>query len=591
MNRHRGVLENSSSMASNNDTSGKNGGKPVVGETPKKPTALIDLKASEVDIRELKQEPAPGAAKAASTVAAAAAKAATGPGVSPSATATTSAAASHGASQRTAASSTGTGANRPSSGAMPPTTSAASGGGLRGAATHLVAGLAGGVLALLGADAVFPKSGAVHDGSVGTAAIEKRLRTLEQSTSARAVSPELALRLAAAEERLGQLDRTAQTINDQQAKLTGATEVLGARLADVPPPGSGADERLAKLEEILALLSTANAGDPQRGRIPQLATITSKLTDLEANLATQLGQLRKGVTAEVESRLSQSTEAALAARTGTQRLDRELAGVKTEAAQINTKLDGINTQSDRLARGLDDLRQQATALKTDVGTVREEMRQVARPADVTTALSPLSSKLSALEENVQGVVRGEDDRRANIERIVMALELGNLKRTIERGAPFASELTEVKRVAGPKSDLAALERFKDRGVPALGDLEREFRDLAFTMIEADRHPENAHWTDRLIASAKSVVRVRKVDQDADDQSAEARVARMEQALKSGRLPDVIGEAAKLSDKAKGAAKAWLAKVEGRAAVDRAIATVEQELKSSLGAQSQSGKKG
>ena len=57
-------------MASNNDTSGKGGAKPGP-DAQKKPSALIDLKPTEVDIKDPTQ-----AAKAATTVAAAAAKAA-----------------------------------------------------------------------------------------------------------------------------------------------------------------------------------------------------------------------------------------------------------------------------------------------------------------------------------------------------------------------------------------------------------------------------------------------------------------------------------------------------------------------------------
>jgi hypothetical protein len=192
---------------------------------------------------------------------------------------------------------------------------------------------------------------------------------------------------------------------------------------------------------------------------------------------------------------------------------------------------------------------------------------------------------------VQGVVRSEGDRRANVERIVTALELGNLKRTVDRGVPFAKELAEVRKVASAGVKLEALERHKDRGVPTVAELEREFRSVAFSIIDAEKQPADAHWTDRLIASAKSVVRVRKVDQGADDKSVEAVVARMETSLKGGRLGEVMAEAGKLPEQARAPAKAWLEKVEARSSVDQAITAIEQDLKASLGAQSQAGKKG
>ena len=612
-------------MASNNDNSGK-GVKPGP-DAQKKPSALIDLKPTEVDIKDPTE-----AAKAATTVAAAAAKAAGAPATGPASAATaatgTSAASSakageakspaastSGTTTGTAAGSTtatastaagssnsaktATGSGATAAGgdkSIPPVTPpvmppvarpAAASGGLRGAATHLVAGLAGGLFALLGADGLMQKSGTgTADQNVSSQAVEARLKSLE-AAAARPAASELVGRLATAEKRLADYESAAKTIEAQQEQLAGETKSLGEKLVAAPAGGADA-EKLAKLEETLSTLSAAALGDTSRGRIPQLAAIAGKLTDLESGMATQITQLRKAVTQEVDSRLSQSTDAANGARAGTQRLDRELASVKNDSEHIMQRVDGLKAQSDRLETAMAGLRDATTALKAEIG---REMQNVARAADVSTAISPLTSKLSALEQNVQGVVRNEDDRRQNVERIVTALELGNLKRTIERGVGFSSELAEVRRVAGPKIDLSVLERYRERGVPSLGELEREFKTGAFAIIDADSQPAEAHWTDKLIASAKSVVRIRKVEQGEDDRSVEGGVARMEQSLKAGRLADVVAEAGKLSAKARAPAKAWLEKVEGRAAVERAISAVEQELKASLGAQGQAGKKG
>lgn len=596
-------------MASNNDSAGK--GQPKPGpDASKKPTAVIDLKATEVDIKDPKSQTA-----AASSVAEAAARAAEGaktverkpgdaaPGTAPSGSGSAAkpddakpksgATAGAGGSAATAANASASAAGatsgaKPQPASMPPPKPAS--GGLRGAATHLVAGLAGGLLALIGADSLLPhlRPEASRAPGASTQVLEQRLKALESASPSRQVPADLAQRLAATEERLAQAERAARQVAEQQVALAGETKSLGERVGQPSSASGVAEDRVAKLEEMFNTLSQAAANDPQRGRIPQLATIVAKLTDLESSLATQLAQLRKGVTAEVDSRLSQSTEAAQAARASTQRLDRDIAGVKNETAQLVGRVDGIKAQADKLETALQLLGDQTAALRTDL---TKELAQAAKSTEVSTAISPLVSKLAALEQNVQGVVRSEDDRRANVERIVTALELGNLKRTIDRGAAFAPELAEVRRVAGPKIDLSVLERYKDRGVSTIAELERELRPLTFRIIEADQQPADAHWTDRLLASAKSVVRVRKTEQTADETGVEATVSRMERALKGNRLGDVLAEAAKLSAQAKAPARAWLEKVEARAAVDKAIATVEQELKASLGAASQAGKKG
>ena len=62
-------------------------------------------------------------------------------------------------------------------------------------------------------------------------------------------------------------------------------------------------------------------------------------------------------------------------------------------------------------------------------------------------------------------------------------------------------------------------------------------------------------------------------------------ARMEQALAEGKFTAVLEQVQHLPPEALQAAEAWLAKVEARAAVDRAIASVEDQLKASLSGQS------
>jgi hypothetical protein len=57
---------------------------------------------------------------------------------------------------------------------------------------------------------------------------------------------------------------------------------------------------------------------------------------------------------------------------------------------------------------------------------------------------------------------------------------------------------------------------------------------------------------------------------------------MDLALKANRLGDIVEEAKKLSPKARKAGDPWLASVEARAVVDRVLAEVDAQLKTSLG---------
>jgi hypothetical protein len=87
--------------------------------------------------------------------------------------------------------------------------------------------------------------------------------------------------------------------------------------------------------------------------------------------------------------------------------------------------------------------------------------------------------------------------------------------------------------------------------------------------------------DRLIAGARSVVRLRKAHYTADDTSVEATLARMEAALKDGNIGEALAQGKRLPPKAAAAAAGWLSRLEARHAADKAVAEVEAALKSSL----------
>ncbi len=183
---------------------------------------------------------------------------------------------------------------------------------------------------------------------------------------------------------------------------------------------------------------------------------------------------------------------------------------------------------------------------------------------------------------MQSVVKGEKDRKATASRIVLSLELANLKRAIDRGTGYTAELAAARKLTDDGSvDLAPLARFADTGVPTLAELRQDFKSVAFKIIDADQQPVDGSIVDRLLAGAKSVVRVRKISHESDDKTVDAVVARMEEALNHDQLDEVIAEAKTLPPASQDAAHDFLAKVEARNTADQALAKVEAQLKASL----------
>jgi hypothetical protein len=455
-------------------------------------------------------------------------------------------------------------------------------GGYGGFFSHLAAGIAGGIVALLTADMLASHLGlsgpAERDGAA--AALQQRIVALETTAKQKRGTSDLTPRLAAAEAKLEGLEKVGGSVDrlaKRQDELAGNIKAIDAKTAQ-RPDDAAVQARVSKLEEQLNDMSTAAVKDPQSGRLPQLAALTGKVVDLESTINTQLDALRKSVTQDVDSRLATTNETSEAAKSGTQRIDRELAGLKTESGQLTARFDALKADADRAGANLKTTEDAFKKLKTEIDA---RLATFARPEDVAGAVTPLAGKLAGLQKDVQSVVKSETDRKATAERIVLSLELASLKRAIDRGTGFANELADASKLSGNSVDLTPLQRFASTGVPTPAVLQKDFKAAAFKMIDADEAPADGSVINRLLAGAKSVVRVRKVSQIAGDASVEAVVARMEAALKEDRLGDVLQEAKTLPPRVQNAGRDFLAKVEARNAVDGALSTVEAQLKSSL----------
>ena len=443
--------------------------------------------------------------------------------------------------------------------------------------SHLAAGVIGGGLVYAGAAFLGP--GWLPVASNATVSqLKDRIASLEAAQPAGDIAA-LTSKVSDAESRLADV----QALKDTLATLKAEQEKLAAATQAHEEANSGG--RLSKLEERLAMIASSAA--QSEGRVPQLAAITGKISDLETTLTAQLGELRKNLPSEIDQRLASTAEASEAAKAAATRLDRELGQLRTDQARGAQRDEGAKSEMDRLTAAVAAVKEEAGRLTGDVSELRSsiatQLKSVSRPADVTAAINPVSTKLAELEQNVQGVVKSEQRRKQNAERIVLSLELSNLKRALDRGQGqgYAAELAEVRNASAGRLDLAPLERYSQSGVATVPELKTEFRPVMNAVIDADLDPVDGSVIDRLLAGAKSVVRVRKVSHEAGDNSTEAIVARIETALNENRLGDVVAQAKALPPRAQAPIEDWLSKVSARHAVDQAIATIEGQLKASL----------
>ena len=531
---------------------------------PKKPAPIIDLKATVVEAAKPVTDAAKAAvAEPAKTVAnaAAAAAAAMPAGFAPKPTDAKPAAAA-------SASAASNATSPPKAGASPPP--AKSGGGFF---THMAAGLTGAIMAIAGSQVLELGGGS---NSAASPELTRRLAALEQSASKPASPAGDAQKLAAADARLAKLEEAAQALANGQVQIATLTKSIEERLgssgaAGAAPAGGEFTTRVAKLEEQLtSMIAAANADPRNASRLPQLAEMTGKLREIETALATRSAQIKTEMTQQMDQRFAKAGEQSDTAR-----------GLLTQRTQsVEQTLKSVTDETTALRSGVD-------ALKADVDA---RFKTAAKPADIQTAIAPVATKLGQLETSMQSVVKSEQERNATAGNILLSLELANLKRALDRGGKYASELAAVNKLAGGKLDLAVLEKQQEVGVPSLATLGQELANAAHAMLDAEAEPADASFGDRMLSGLKSIVRVRKVEHAPGDTGTEALIARMETGLREGRVADVIEESKKLTPKAAAPAAKWLQRIEQRSQIDKALADLDASLKTSLagGAQPKKG---
>ena len=250
-------------------------------------------------------------------------------------------------------------------------------------------------------------------------------------------------------------------------------------------------------------------------------------------------------------------------------------------SEFNTRLQQLSEKVDGLAAG-------------DVasGEVREQIAGLSgRVDDMSGSLSDVQSRLGELGSRIDTLQQGQTELSSSltgrIEKAEQAIEepgrememakaiaVSGLKSAVDRGGPFAPELEAFASVAPDNPAVSGLREFAATGVPTQGELVERFPDAANAMIAAmDPVPENAGILDRLAASAKSMVKVRKVG-DVEGDSTEAIAARLENHLKNGNLEGAVAEWNALPDQAKAAAPDFGKGLVARAEVEKLITEVQ-----------------
>jgi hypothetical protein len=321
-----------------------------------------------------------------------------------------------------------------------------------------------------------------------------------------------------------------------------------------PPAGDSQD--VAALKSEIATLSQ-EVGAVKAGSGGDTAKLGQSVADLSnhmTGISSALDQVKTDIT-QLKSAVGQGSAGDVAA---VEALNRKIAELQSSVAALGEARSGITPQT------IDAINQKIASLETAVTSATEAAKAgESRLAAIEQSVTNLSGQLTSLSDQVS--------RQAAQPKVALIIAGAALKSAIDRGGPFTSEVETFAAIAPGSPELPALREAAAKGVESRDDLISGMDEAANAMIAAsETPPENAGFWDRLVASAKSLVKVRPIGPVEGDTVA-AKVARMEVALKSGDLAKALSEYDSLPNASKAAGKAFAERIKARVAAEELVA--------------------
>ncbi|WP_431320671.1 COG4223 family protein [Rhizobium sp. YTU87027] len=302
------------------------------------------------------------------------------------------------------------------------------------------------------------------------------------------------------------------------------------------------------------LIALVGAGAIQyAGYLPGSSTPETPSAEI-ANLSAEIDGLKQSV----------ANLAAAPATSDNGALEQRIAALEA-TAKTSPAMPADTTAVDALNQKIADLTAQIDQLRGAVTQASEQ--KTSNNADIEQRLAEAEKKLNEPRQDVA---------------VAKAIAAAALKAAIDRGGPFVAELDTFAGVSPDDPAIADLRNFAETGVPSRAELVRQVPDVATAIVDSINQTDaNQSWSDRLMASAKSLVTVRPVG-NIEGESVEAIAARMEDKVKNGDLPGAAAEWADLPAQAKQASAAFKQSLEARIRVEDLVGSALSKAVSNAG---------
>jgi hypothetical protein len=333
---------------------------------------------------------------------------------------------------------------------------------------------------------------------------------------------------------------------------------LEARIAklETAPPASGDGEALAQLKAQVEALETG-----VNETLPKLADLADRVGQLETSL--------KAISQSASDGGSVASAAAIAQQIAEaeQRLDAKLA----DALAAN-------------ASSLQEMQSAIAELKAKIGALAE--LGTGDGAATGPALAALTERLAKLEAALPELAAAIGKENNGAKSAAAAIAFANLRAAVSDGRPYAAELDTISALVPSVGDLGVLPAYAEKGIPTVPDLARSFVVAKEGAQVATAPASSGSLVDTLMASAQSLVTIKRIDEPTTGQGPGAALARAKAALDKGDLAAAVKEVETLDGASREAFAAWLGQAHARLSADETLIQLESTLLVSVGSNPQ-----
>jgi hypothetical protein len=334
----------------------------------------------------------------------------------------------------------------------------------------------------------------------------------------------------------------------------------------------------AAVEQRLAKLEAEPASSDAKG----LAALDQRLKALEARKPAPQQDL-SAVMARVAKLQASLDTLAKSAGEGSPVAD--AAALDAKLGDIAKQLDGriaaaLDAQDAAQGKSLEMIEGEIAALRAKLGALAEAKLDP-EAGDFGPELTALDERIGKLEAALPRLAGAIDRGTASAKSGAAAIAFANLREAVASGRPYASELAALNAVAPKLGDLGVLPSRADTGIPTASALAEDLRAKMQTGEAGAPGAGDASFIDSVIASAKSAVRVRRVDAAPTGSEPDAVLARAEAALDEGNLAGAVKEVEALPPAAREPLAPWLETARARLSADATVAELQIKLLSSL----------